>query len=218
MQTRNSLHLYLIALIIAAIVIPFTWSRAALAQVEPAAADETNAQNLLLPAQQDTTLVQLQPSQNFGAQPTLVVGRQIGVEQVSSFETLVQWDLAALPVGTTINAAEIGLFQTGASAEAGTVLVNRVLTPWDEGKVTYGTRPETVIYDRTWSPPLNTGQYVFYQGERAKQHHCCEPGAGLGEHARRELWHTARLRRNGFRGHARLTASKRQTSTRRCCE
>ena len=44
------------------------------------------------------------------------------------------------------------------------MLVNRVLTPWDEGKVTYGTRPETVIYDRTWLPPLNTGQYIFYQG------------------------------------------------------
>ena len=84
MQTRYSLHLYLIALIIAAIVTPFSLPQRAAAQVEPAAADESNAQVLLLPARQDTTIVQQQPGTNFGAAVSPVVGRQLFGESWST--------------------------------------------------------------------------------------------------------------------------------------
>jgi hypothetical protein len=159
MQTRSSLHLYLIALIVAAIVIPFALSRSVQAQVDPAAVTETNARNLLLPARQDTSIAQSLPNRNFGTEPNLIVGRQ-GVDLVAESAALLQWDLSAFPVGTQLGSAEIGLFQT--ISGTGPVLIYQVFAPWDAQAVTWATQPGAEIYDRTWIPSPQTGQYEWH--------------------------------------------------------
>jgi hypothetical protein len=168
MQARHPLHLYVAALLVAAVLGLTVAPARALAQMEPAAADATTAQTLLLPPRQDTTIVQSSPGQNFGSQPSLLVARQlIGGEFAASSDALIQWDLGDLPPGTTINDAEIGLFQTNVAGNAGTVLVERVLSPWNGATVTWEEQPSTAIYDRTWTPPATPGQYVFYVGDAA---------------------------------------------------
>jgi hypothetical protein len=173
MQTRSPLHLYLIALIIAAIVIPFALSRSAQAQVDPAAATETNALNLLLPARQDTTLAQSLPAQNFGAAPNLIVGRQ-GIDLVAENAALLQWDLSDFPVGTQIGNAEIGLFQTAAGT--GPVLIYQVFAPWDGKTVTWATQPGAEISDRSWTPSTQVGQYEWHDVSKLVDQWVNSPG------------------------------------------
>ncbi len=159
MHIRNSLHLYLIALIIAAIAVPFVFTHRALAQAAPASADEADAQTLLLPAQQDTTLVQSFPNQNFGAAQNLIVGRQ-GVDLTNETLALLKWDLSRFPAGTRIESAEIGLYQTVAGT--GPVLIYEVFAPWDAQTVTWATQPGAEIYDRSWTPSAQAGQYEWH--------------------------------------------------------
>jgi hypothetical protein len=170
MQARHLLHPYRAALIIAAIITSFAasfaMSRPAAAQIDPAATGEATAQTLLLPAQQDATVAQLFPNQNFGDQQNLVAARQlVGAEFVAGSDVLLRWDLSNLPPGATIEDAAFGLFQTDASANAGAVLVEQVLSSWNSGTVTWANQPSSAIYDRTWSPPTTAGEYVFYSGD-----------------------------------------------------
>jgi hypothetical protein len=169
MQALTQLHRCRIALTIVAIVVSVTvsagWARVR-AQDEPAGGAGSNQQRLLLPAQEDAYVRGRQPAQNFGAAPTLLVGRQslLGGEIIETFDTLVRWDTSSLPPGTKINKAELGLYQTGYTPSTGgndVVLIDRVTTPWDAATVTWATRPESTTIDRTWVPPADTGQYHF---------------------------------------------------------
>ena len=190
----------------------------ALAQVEPAATDETNAQTLLLPAQQDTTLVQLRPAENFGAQPTLVVGRQmVGIDQISSFDTLVQWDLSASPRGhdhqrcrnwpVSDRRPEYGRFRAGLSSID---TVGRAA-----GHLCHPTRDR--LYDRTWSPALNTDQYVFYQGDPLNNTTAANLVQGWVNVPLENYGVMLGYGGTGQLGRGLSPAGKRQTSTRRCC-
>lgn len=174
MPANSRLHPYLTALITAATIVaifvsfaaPLLPARAS-AQAQPAAPGVGQAQQLLLPARQDATIVERLPNQNFGSAPRLEVGReQVNTGLISDSDALLQWDLGVFPPGTSIDSAAIGLFQTAAGA--GPVLIYQVFAPWDAAEVTWATQPGAEIVDRTWSP-ANSGQYEFHASAALQQ-------------------------------------------------
>src|SRR5262245_49792859 len=65
---------------------------------------------------------------NFGARPHLRVSKRD--------ESLIRFDLSAIPSGVAITRASLKLFVNGERGE-GTTELHRVLAPWDESTVTY---------------------------------------------------------------------------------
>jgi hypothetical protein len=164
MQTQFASGPRFIALLIAALFCTFWLPGHALAQTEPAAGPLTDAdadaQTLLLPASQDAAIAEQTANTNFGSQPELRVSETDDVEFPFSTWSLVQWDLSDIPPGSTINNADLGLYQTTGSTVP--LLIARVLGPWNEATVTWSNRPESTIIDRTWTPPNVVNQYVRF--------------------------------------------------------
>ncbi len=155
MPTQRFFQLTCIALIFAALLGFLAWPCVAMAQAEPAAMQEGNSQ-LLLPAQQDASVSQQAPLDNFGAGLQLRVGR-MGLDPSFSQWALLQWDLAALPPAAQITRAELRLFQTTGGAQP--LLLYRILRPWDASRVTWQTVPPAELAG-SWTPPADGDQYV----------------------------------------------------------
>jgi hypothetical protein len=86
----------------------------------------------------DTYASNVDPSTNFGGEPTLVVQHTDVGETIRT--TYLRFDLSPIPAGSTILSAGLQLYLTQASASA-TYRLDRTTSPWQEFNLTWDTRP-----------------------------------------------------------------------------
>ena len=68
--------------------------------------------------------------------------------------SLLQFDLSMFPVGTKIESATLTLHQTTAQNGGDwTILVRRLVAPWDENSITYATLPGSITTRHTLTSP-----------------------------------------------------------------
>lgn len=98
-------------------------------------------------ATQDATVRLLRRTDNFGSVPELEV--EIGVVSGERAVALIQFDLTAIPPGSTIlSGTRLLLDVTGATGEPDWQLeLAQLFSPWDEAVVTYASRPKASTID-----------------------------------------------------------------------
>ena len=110
------------------------------------------ATTLTLYASQDAWISELDVTANHGADTSLEAGR-VGTRLVSDHQTLVHFDLAALPDGAAITAARLRLYQHAAEGAADGLAIrpDAITGRWVERDVTWETRPPAA---NLGDPPL----------------------------------------------------------------
>ena len=118
------------------LVVCATWTPVAL----HAEANQPGATLTLEPVQ-DVYVDRGMEDTNFNTIGALRVQAVSALNSIRQF-ALVEFDLATLPDGALIRRATLQLTQRAASGDALTIDVNPILSPWDEGKVTWNTLPD----------------------------------------------------------------------------
>jgi Dictyostelium (slime mold) repeat len=114
---------------------------AALVLVPPAMAGMITIQ----PSSQDAYVQKDKPNRIAGAGPT---HRRISVEASPANKVrrgLVQFDLSAIPTGSTVNSAVLGLFEGNNPNSPVTHGVHRTLTPWLQSAVKWTNQPTAAV-------------------------------------------------------------------------
>lgn len=103
----------------------------------------------------DAYVTSAQRSTNFGTSADLFVS-SINTVAVIEANTLMRFDLSAIPAGSIIESAKLTLAQSGFSnAEDWTLEIGRITQGWNETEVTYATQPPS---DPTGLTLLSLGQ------------------------------------------------------------
>lgn len=103
------------------------------------------AVQLILDARADAWVNEDQPNTNYGAQTSLLVGRDLDRDD-NAFDriALVTFDLADLPPEAQIQSATLRLYQTGAAGASTYWVYPRAITgSWSQNSVTWNTMPDT---------------------------------------------------------------------------
>jgi hypothetical protein len=96
------------------------------------------------PEGKDTLVISDDPNTNFD-------GGAIGFGNFASGdrESLIEWDISELPAGAVVTDATMELYCSYVSgAPTGDVAFNMITESWDEGTVTWNTRPSTTNEDK----------------------------------------------------------------------
>jgi len=126
--------------------------------VTPAAVQATTTTLTLTPLG-DAMINSTAPAANFGGQVELVVSK-VGNTLLPEVRSLLRFDLAAIPAGSTIQRATLRLHQVRATAGSWTMNLARATTDWNATTVTWSTRPTVGAFpDYTFAAPA--GEDVF---------------------------------------------------------
>lgn len=112
-----------------------------------------DAGELILKPVADTTLLGINPENNLGATPELIVGSVNRLESEIRARMLLRFDLASLPPGAVVVQAMLGvevLVKRDGSAPAG-VGVHRLLQAWGEGTKSGLQGGEATADEATWN-------------------------------------------------------------------
>ncbi len=130
----------------------------------PAATVSVVTKTLTLNPIGDTYVSSFQPGTNFGGNPTLNVSKN-NITAVVDATSLLQFDLTGIPAGAVITRAELRMFQSDAcitcSPSPWSIIIGRALQSWNEFKVTWSTKPNSVPYSSESSPP-DVGQTMVW--------------------------------------------------------
>lgn len=124
----------------------------------------------------DTTIAQVAPAENRGADSQLHLHRPVeGIET-----SLLRFDLSAIPPGSRVVAAELTLFVTGALAPPGWKL-HELRRPWEELEASWKTWPSAGERGRPLGllAPASTGLTTIPLSEAVVQQWIAGPNFGL---------------------------------------
>ncbi len=128
-----------------------------------AATTATLAQTLRIPPAQDTTIDNYFPKTPFGTASTLLVSYDADstAQLVRERAALLQFDLSAIPEGSTVTRAELGLYQRASlQPQAMDLTVRQVVAPWDNA-TTWETRPAATSTNiPLWPMAKSDGAYI----------------------------------------------------------
>jgi len=172
--TRIRTH-HFVTLVVAALLCLVCWPGVAAAQENPlapappaeappavtaAALDGAYAGSLALTPVQDAYVAQAKPTTNYGADPDLLVSLLNNATAPLSTRSLLQWDLSAIPQGSSIERATLELFQTTGTTSS--VVIGRVLSAWKDATITWNLQPRSATYYEGWMPPSTAGTYIMH--------------------------------------------------------
>ena len=114
----------------------------------------SNLVTVVLTPTEDAFVAQNNPDNNFSDEESLTVGKINLAEAPVEFQSLLHFDLSAIPVGSVIQRAELRLLQTAATGQTINVNVARIEKPWKAEAVTWNTKPSSACCFATNSSPL----------------------------------------------------------------
>jgi hypothetical protein len=107
----------------------------------------------------DTYVDSSNPTQSFADAETLQILRLIFGNTTLQQRTYLRFNLAAIPRGSTVQGAELELYQAVGSGNP--VFVHQVTTAWDAAQTTWNNQPAVSLWD-AWSAPATTNAYILY--------------------------------------------------------
>ena len=113
-----------------------------------ASTQATYVQTVRIPPVQDTTIDNYFPKTPAGTSPSLLVSYDADstTQLVRARAALLQFNLSAIPEGSTITRAELGLYQRASpQPQAMDLAVRQVVAPWSNA-TTWATRPGSSTY------------------------------------------------------------------------
>lgn len=127
----------------------------------PAEGEEADQRRVFLPAIADSYVSNLNTASNFGSEPSLVVASGGTLATVNQ-PVLVRWDLSVFPLGTTVHAATMRLYQTGTSGttDPWTLPLSYITANWSEATVNYDNRPSSVSTGVSVVSPAQSGMEI----------------------------------------------------------
>lgn len=169
MQRKVNYHVSVLAIALGAMavicgVLPISAAHAQ--ATEPAVAgagtQSALAQAVRIQPSQDTTIDNYFPKSPAGTTAELLVSYNADntTQLVRERAALLQFDLSAIPEGSTIVRAELGLFQRSSQQpQAMNLAVRQVITPWDNA-TTWETRPSATTFIPSWPMAKSDGGYI----------------------------------------------------------
>ena len=128
-----------------------------------AATTATDAQTLRIPPAQDTTIDNYFPKTPAGTAPVLLVSYDVDstAQPVRERAALIQFDLSAIPEGSTVTRAEMGLYQRASiQPQAMDLAVRQIIAPWSNA-TTWETRPGAITLSiPLWPMAKSDGAYI----------------------------------------------------------
>ena len=116
----------------------------------PVRAGAVSASVTLTPSA-DTYISSLSTDTNYGSSDSLSVSILRTVAAIDT-RTLLRFDLAAIPSNAIIDKAELRLYQTSWTGDPWNVAIHRILGPWSESSVTWGTQPSSATWTTVAAP------------------------------------------------------------------
>ncbi|MCB0022851.1 MAG: DNRLRE domain-containing protein, partial [Caldilinea sp.] len=112
---------------------------------------------------QDTTIDNYFPKTPAGTAPVLLVSYDVDstAQPVRERAALIQFDLSAIPEGSTVTRAELGLYQRASiQPQAMDLAIRQVIAPWSNA-TTWETRPGAITLSiPLWPMAKSDGAYI----------------------------------------------------------
>lgn len=114
----------------------------------------------------DAYLRMLSPGTNYGTHPDFSAHAATNGGQFNVIRGVIDFDLSSIPVGATVNSAELSLFAYNSPANGqhsgqNDAVLERIITPWNENTVTWGNQPSTTALNAV-QLPMNTVPLQHY--------------------------------------------------------